>query len=167
NDDFMSNLNPSYQRTILNLEPSHQRINRLSQFRSFPGNRSTFFTKNTRNYDMSKAAAIRMVLFASFFALINLLASTGAVIGIINGHPIPTGLTVTDWVGGFQGILIIIVFGLPNNWKRFLLKVFKPLLRYYKTYKKSNNRVVWNNLSNLEWSHLNDTMCERTETDIC
>ncbi|CAG8760879.1 24653_t:CDS:2, partial [Dentiscutata erythropus] len=121
------NLSPSHQRTnsdlILNLEPSHRRTNKLSQLSTFPGNRSTStFTKNTRNYDMTKAAAIRMVLFASLFALVNLLASVGAVIGIINGHPIPTGVTVTDWVGGFQGILIIIVFGLPNNWKRFLRK---------------------------------------------
>ncbi|CAG8677846.1 28863_t:CDS:2 [Gigaspora margarita] len=128
NDNSISDLNPSYRRTnndfILNLDTSRQR-----QYKSLAANRpTTYLAKNNRNYDVTKAAAIRMVLFASLFAFLNLLASTGAVLQIIHKYPIPTNVTSTDWVGGFQGILLFLVFGLPNNWKRFLHIRLNPKL---------------------------------------
>ncbi|RIB24699.1 hypothetical protein C2G38_2031665 [Gigaspora rosea] len=130
NDNLISDLNPSYQRKtndfILNLDTSRQR-----QYKSFTGNRrpTTYLTtKNNRNRDVTKAAAIRMVLFACLFAILNLLASTGSVLEIIHKDPIPTNVTSTDLVGGFQGILMFIVFSLPNNWKRFLRKSFVKVM---------------------------------------
>ncbi|CAG8602342.1 5806_t:CDS:2, partial [Cetraspora pellucida] len=76
---------------------------------------STGHTEVNHHYEMTKAAAIRIVLFSCSFALINLFASTGAVVNILKGHPFPTGVTITDWVGGFQGILLFLIFGLPNS----------------------------------------------------
>ncbi|CAG8584904.1 4272_t:CDS:2, partial [Racocetra persica] len=78
---------------------------------------STGLSGTCLSYNMTKIAALRMVLFTSFFALINIFASISAVIDIVNNHPIPTEVIITDWVEGLQGIIMFLVFGLPKYQK--------------------------------------------------
>ncbi|CAG8500910.1 16736_t:CDS:2 [Cetraspora pellucida] len=130
----ITNLDPSYQRSDEDFSNNSNIIEKNNPVHKIQGTllappprshtprllvnmalSSTGHTEVNHHYEMTKAAAIRIVLFASLFALINLFASTGAVMNILKGHPIPTGVTITDWVGGSQGILIFLIFGLPNS----------------------------------------------------
>ena len=76
-----------------------------------------------QTYNMTRAAAIRMVLFSSGFALINVTASIQTIMLVIKGEKDESkGLRGNDIVGASMGILIYIVFGLPRNMKRLFCK---------------------------------------------
>lgn len=72
-------------------------------------------------YNMTKAAAIRMVLFACGFALINILASFQTVKMILKdglfGEDHYEGIGGNDIAGATMGLMLFLVFGLPRNVK--------------------------------------------------
>jgi hypothetical protein len=73
-------------------------------------------------YNMTKAAAIRMVLFACGFALINIAASFQTVRLILQeglfGVDNHKGIGGNDFAGGLNGLMLFFVFGLPRSVKR-------------------------------------------------
>ncbi|CAG8718082.1 15454_t:CDS:2 [Acaulospora morrowiae] len=71
--------------------------------------------EHNRSYNVTRRAAIRMVGFSLAFALINITASVGVVLRVLADKPNDTGLASNDWVGGFLGIIVYLVFGLPDS----------------------------------------------------
>ncbi|EXX56184.1 hypothetical protein RirG_218500 [Rhizophagus irregularis DAOM 197198w] len=84
--------------------------------------RSQSRANQIKAYNMTKAAAIRMVLFACGFALINVLASFQTVSMILKeglfGEVHNEGIGGNDLAGAFMGSMLFLVFGLPRNMKR-------------------------------------------------
>lgn len=77
----------------------------------------------TISIDLTKAAAIRMVLFSCSFAFINFFASIQTVLIVIKGgKTIEKGLSGHDWVGALQGSIIFLIFGIPQNVRKFFLR---------------------------------------------
>ncbi|CAG8476711.1 6579_t:CDS:2 [Funneliformis caledonium] len=80
-------------------------------------------TKQIKVYNLTKAAAIRMVLFSCSFAFINFFASIQTVLIVIKGgKTIEKGLSGHDWVGALQGSIIFLIFGIPQNVRKFFLR---------------------------------------------
>ena len=73
-----------------------------------------------RSYNLTRAAAIRMVSFSFGFALINVAASIQTILLVISRDKDESkGLRGSDLVGALMGILIYLVFGLPHNITKF------------------------------------------------
>ncbi|CAG8567064.1 10748_t:CDS:1 [Gigaspora margarita] len=70
------------------------------------------FSKNSKSYHITRAAAIRMVTFSLLFALINVFSCFAA---IIKGVSIDKEPSSSDWVGATLGIYVFIIFGWPHN----------------------------------------------------
>ncbi|CAG8469212.1 2098_t:CDS:2 [Acaulospora morrowiae] len=71
--------------------------------------------EHSRSYNVTRRAAIRMVGFSLAFALINITASIGVILRVIANKPNDTDLASNDWVGGLLGIIVYLVFGLPDS----------------------------------------------------
>ncbi|CAG8547188.1 3297_t:CDS:2 [Diversispora eburnea] len=74
---------------------------------------------NRKSYGLTRRAAIRMAGFSLGFAFINLLGCVKTIMNIIGGKPQETSISSNDWIGVFLGIIIYIVFGLPDKKKLF------------------------------------------------
>ncbi|GBC00956.1 hypothetical protein RclHR1_04010003 [Rhizophagus clarus] len=84
--------------------------------------RSQSRANQIKAYNMTKAAAIRMVLFSCGFALINVLASFQTVTMILKngffGEDEYKGIGGNDIAGTTMGLMIFLVFGLPRSVKK-------------------------------------------------
>ncbi|RIA95188.1 hypothetical protein C1645_872935 [Glomus cerebriforme] len=78
--------------------------------------------RQIKAYNMTKAAAIRMVLFSCGFALINVAAAFQTITTILKqglfGEVVIEGLGGNDFAGVLSGLMIFLVFGLPNGVKK-------------------------------------------------
>ncbi|CAB4394851.1 unnamed protein product [Rhizophagus irregularis] len=83
------------------------------------GVKKDFIRKIRKSYNMTKAAAIRMVLFSFGLTLINTLASVHTVLLFIKGgEDKTTGLRTADFAVAFTGIIIYVIFGLPSLFRK-------------------------------------------------
>ncbi|RHZ75897.1 hypothetical protein Glove_208g174 [Diversispora epigaea] len=78
------------------------------------GSRNKKFS-NRKSYGLTRRAAIRMAGFSLGFAFINLMGCVKTVLNVISGQPQETSISSNDWIGVFLGIIIYLVFGLPDK----------------------------------------------------
>ncbi|KAF0515761.1 hypothetical protein F8M41_017264 [Gigaspora margarita] len=76
------------------------------------------FSKKSKSYNITRAAAIRMVTFSLLFALINVFGCFTSFAAIIKGISLDKGISSNDWVGATLGIYVFINFGWPHNFKK-------------------------------------------------
>ncbi|RIB03822.1 hypothetical protein C2G38_2122198 [Gigaspora rosea] len=76
------------------------------------------FSKKSRSYNITRAAAIRMVTFSLLFALINVFGCFASFAAIMKGASLDKGISSNDWVGATIGIFVFLVFGWPHNFKK-------------------------------------------------
>ncbi|GBC02344.1 hypothetical protein RclHR1_04580012 [Rhizophagus clarus] len=86
------------------------------------GVRNDHYIRNIqKSYNLTKAAAIRMVLFSLGFTIVNILASVQSVLLVIKkGDDKTTGVRTADFALSFSGIIIYLIFGLPSVIKKRL-----------------------------------------------
>jgi len=91
-----------------------------------PDSINNTLSKQKEVYDMTKAAAMRMVFFSTGFAVINFFASIQTIFAVVKGeNKIEENLSGHDWVGATQGLIIYLIFGLPHNVTRNMKKLFR------------------------------------------
>ncbi|CAG8734747.1 8742_t:CDS:2 [Gigaspora margarita] len=73
------------------------------------------FSKNSRSYNITRTAAIRMVTFSFLFAFINVFGCFTSFAAILKGVSLDKEPTILDWVGATLGIYVFIIFGWPHN----------------------------------------------------
>ncbi|CAG8480396.1 3771_t:CDS:2 [Cetraspora pellucida] len=76
------------------------------------------FSKTSRSYNLTRAAAIKMVTFSFLFAFINLLSSISSFAAIIKGYPLVKEPYIMDFIGKSLGIFVFLVFGWPHNFEK-------------------------------------------------
>ncbi|CAG8774651.1 5193_t:CDS:2, partial [Dentiscutata erythropus] len=79
--------------------------------------RNPFSTKS-KSYNLSKAAAIRMVTFSLLFALVNIFGCFASFSAILENQSLEIEPTSNDWVGATIGIFVFINFGWPHNFEK-------------------------------------------------
>jgi hypothetical protein len=79
--------------------------------------------RQARAYNLTRSAAIRMVLFSCGFALINVSAAFQTISHVIHGGAESRkGIGGNDFAGGFMGLMIFLVFGLPESVKKLFIR---------------------------------------------
>lgn len=73
------------------------------------------FSKKNKSYNLTRAAAIKMVAFSFLFAFINLVACISSFIAIIKEHPLEKEPNIMDFIDKSIGILVFLIFGWPHN----------------------------------------------------
>ncbi|RGB41277.1 hypothetical protein C1646_795448 [Rhizophagus diaphanus] len=93
--------------------------NETNEIAEESGVKKDFIRKIRKSYNMTKAAAIRMVLFSFGLTLINTLASVHTVLLFMKGgEDKTTGLRTADFAVAFTGIIIYVIFGLPSLFRK-------------------------------------------------
>ncbi|RIA98488.1 hypothetical protein C1645_812754 [Glomus cerebriforme] len=103
---------------------SYELFKHLDQFKSQITETSSNNKNDTPNlqvYSVTKAAAIRMVLFSIGFALINISATVQSIYLIMKGKDdkFYGGLRGPDFAVAFTGIIIYLIFGLPRMFTKY------------------------------------------------
>ncbi|CAG8787226.1 6881_t:CDS:1, partial [Racocetra persica] len=73
------------------------------------------FSKKGRSYNLTRAAAIKMVTFSLLFAFVNLLACIPSFSSILKNQHIESEPGALDFIGTTLGIYVFLVFGWPHN----------------------------------------------------
>lgn len=74
-------------------------------------------TDNVRSYDLTRRAALRMAGFSLGFALINFVGCINTILNVVKGATQEvSAISSNDWIGAFIGIIVFIVFGLPDRY---------------------------------------------------